>query len=199
MSIHTIPLFPLNTVLFPGGLLPLRIFEPRYLDMVGECMRNDSGFGVCLISAGQEVGNAAEIHKVGTMAYIVDFEPSDNGLLGIMTQGQQRFQVLKTWVQPNQLLIGEVESLPNEEPVTMPEACRSLADMLETFIRRIGGHYEQLPADYDDASWVSQRLTELLPISLLERQQLLESDDPLARLSHVQATLKRLEVATKNE
>lgn len=193
MSIKTIPLFPLNTVLFPGGLLPLRIFEPRYLDMIGSCMRSGTGFGVCLISTGQEVGQAAEINKVGTVTQIIDFEQLEDGMLGIMTLGQQRFQIVNTWVQSDQLLMGEVEFLPNETSVLMPEACRSLAEMLEAFIRRIGGHYEKLPANYEDASWVSQRLTELLPIPLLERQQLLEMDDPLRRLSHVQATLRRLD------
>ncbi len=193
MSITTIPLFPLNTVLFPGGLLPLRVFEPRYLDMVSACARNASGFGVCLISVGQEVGAAAEIHAVGTVARIIDFEQREDGLLGIMSMGEQRFQVQKTGLQANQLLIGEVALLPNEKAVAMPAACRPLADMLEAFMVRIGGHYAQLPADYDNASWVSQRLTELLPIPLLERQQWLESDDPLARLSHIQATLQRLE------
>ncbi len=191
---NEIPLFPLNTVLFPGSPLPLRIFEPRYLDMVGEALRNSSGFGVSLIRAGQEVGQAADIHAVGTLAQITDFEQLPNKMLGILVMGQQRFRVLRTWVKANQLLMGEVEWIDNEAPQPMPDACRPLADMLRTFIVRLGAPYQQLAADYSDASWVSQRLTELLPIPLLERQRLLESNDPLERLARVQATLQRLEI-----
>ncbi len=191
----TLPLFPLNTVLFPGGPLPLRIFEPRYMDMIGDCMRQDTGFGVCLIRNGQEVGQAADIYTVGTLAKVIDFEVAQEGMLGILVQGQQRFQVQRSWVKPNQLLMGDISWLEDEVPCPIPDTCHALADMLQAFIRKVGDPYTQLPTDYTDASWVSQRLTELLPISLLERQRLLESNDPLERLRHIQATLQRLEFA----
>ena len=90
----TLPLFPLHTVLFPGGLLPLRIFESRYLDMISDCLRNDRGFGVCLISAGREVGDGAECFDVGTLARIQDWDSTPDGLLGIIARGEQRFDSL---------------------------------------------------------------------------------------------------------
>ena len=98
-----VPLFPLHTVLFPGGPLALRIFEPRYLDMVSECLRNDQPFGVCLIQSGNEAGVAASPHLTGTFARIVDWQSGDDGLLSISARGEQRFHVQETRIERDQL------------------------------------------------------------------------------------------------
>ena len=106
---NRLPLFPLNTVLFPGGLLPLKIFEPRYLDLVSDCMRNNTGFGICLISEGQEAGEPATVHEIGTMVNIVDWERRSDGLLGILVHGERRFRVKSTRTEKNGLLVADVQ------------------------------------------------------------------------------------------
>ena len=116
----TIPLFPLNTVLFPEGILPLRIFEPRYLDMVSECLRTNSGFGVCLITEGTEAGGVADCHEIGTLACIIDWHKREDGLLGITAQGIERFRILKKHVRPNQLLEGNVEFIDEDDMEEIP-------------------------------------------------------------------------------
>ena len=108
----TIPLFPLEAVLFPGGALPLRIFEPRYLDMISNCMKSDSGIGVILIKDGHESGAAAQVHELGTMSFISYWHKRSDGMLGITLKGEQRFRILSTEVKSNQLTIADVELLP---------------------------------------------------------------------------------------
>ena len=110
-----IPLFPLNAVLFPGGALPLRIFEPRYLDMISECMKSEGKIGVVLIEKGNEAGMAAKAHDVGTVSYISYFHKRTDGMLGITLTGEQRFRVLSTDIKPNQLAVAEIELLPTIE------------------------------------------------------------------------------------
>src|SRR5512144_1891243 len=118
MSFQELPLFPLNTVLFPGGVLPLRIFEPRYLNMVSECMKADHGFGVVAIQEGSETGIAASFQKIGTLARIADFDRLEDGLLGITCQGGQRLQVMSHRVQADQLILGRVNFLPDDPPLS---------------------------------------------------------------------------------
>ncbi|WP_018952604.1 LON peptidase substrate-binding domain-containing protein [Thioalkalivibrio sulfidiphilus] len=178
----TLPLFPLNTVLFPGGLLPLRIFETRYIDMVRQCLRTDSGFGVCMIREGAEVGQAAEVQPVGTLAMIADWEGRPDGLLGITARGERRFRILRTWVQPDQLLMGEVEWLDEPAATPLPEEFLSLATLAERILTELGEPYASLPREPDNAVWVGARLAELLPVDHTVKQRMLETDDPLARL-----------------
>src|SRR3569623_49234 len=116
-----LPLFPLNSVLFPGGVLPLRIFEPRYMEMVSVCMKEQSGFGVSLILSGKEVGEAATTYEVGTLVNIIDWDQRDDGLLGITVQGQQRFRIHATNVRSSQLVMAEVELL--DEAAALPNCC----------------------------------------------------------------------------
>jgi Lon protease-like protein len=184
-----IPLFPLHSILFPGGALPLRIFESRYIDMVRGCLRQDSGFGVCMIRQGKEVGGVAEVYEVGTYGRIQYFEQLDSGLLGITVRGERRFRVLNTWVEPNQLMMGEVEFLPPEARVPLTDQHRSLANLLSEIIQQLGPPYSVLPCEYDDASWVGQRLTELLPIDAELKQFFLQLDDPVERLERIVALL----------
>jgi uncharacterized protein len=178
----TLPLFPLGTVLFPGGVLPLRIFETRYIDMVRRCLRTDSGFGICAIREGREVGAAAEVYPVGTRAVIADWEGRPDGLLGITVRGEERFRILRSWVQPDQLLMAEVEPLPEPDAVAMPEEFLDLAALLDNLLTELGQPYAGLPRDSGNATWVGARLAELLPVSLEAKQQMLESEDPLSRL-----------------
>jgi Lon protease-like protein len=180
-----IPLFPLNTVLFPGGPLPLRIFEARYLDMVSDCLRNDRPFGVCLISAGAEAGSPAETVAVGTLARIVDWSQLEGGLLGVTARGERRFELLARQVRPDRLIIGAARVLPDEEGRPVPGHLQALAALLTQFMEHVGGHYRGLETRYDDAAWVSYRLCELLPIPLARKQYFLELQDPVQRLEQL--------------
>lgn len=177
-----IPLFPLQTVLFPGGVLPLRLFEARYLDMVGECLRAQRGFGVCAIRAGHETGMAADCYATGTLAQIRDFDRDENNLLNIVVQGERRFRILKRRVMPNQLLRAEVEWLDDAADSALPAQYRPLANLLAQLLRRAGPPYADLPTDLEHVAWVAGRLTELLPFALADKQRLLEMDLPLERL-----------------
>lgn len=185
-----IPLFPLHTVLFPGGVLPLRIFEVRYLDMVSNCMKQDSGFGVCLIREGREVGLAADTWEVGTLARITWFDRRDDGLLGINVSGEQRFRILATDVKADQLLRAEVELLAPEPSCVVPESHAGLIRLLQGILEQLDFPYAKLPRRYDDATWLGSRLAELLPIKLEVKQYLLQMNDPLARLERLQAMLE---------
>ena len=184
-----IPLFPLHSILFPGGALPLRIFESRYIDLIRRCLKEDSGFGVCMIRQGKEVGGVAEVYEVGTYARIQYFEQLESGLLGITVRGEQRFRLRQTRVESDLLLMGEVDFLPPEPRLSLGEEYRPLANMLSEIIQQLGPPYSVLPCEYDDASWVGQRLTELLPIDPELKQFFLQLEDPVQRLDRIVALL----------
>ena len=188
-----LPLFPLNTVLFPGGPLPLRIFETRYLDMVRHCMRERCPFGVVLIRAGAEVGAVADTAAVGTTAHIVDFNPMPDGLLGISCLGEQKFRVLRRWQQGDGLNVADIELLPREERLTLPEEFQHLGVLLRKVLPELGELYAGIPLQPDDAAWVGYRLAEILPVSLSEKQHCLEVDDPLVRLARLNPLIQRAE------
>ena len=177
-----LPLFPLNTVLFPGGLLPLRIFEPRYLDMVSRCMREGTDFGVVLITSGEEAGAVAELAPVGTGARVVDFSQLPDGLLGVMCRGSRRFRLLQHRVQPDGLKLGQVEWLAEPGPDALAEEHRPLALVLRRVLQELGETARHLDADFDDADWVSNRLAEFLPLERTDQQALLELVDPQERM-----------------
>ena len=176
-----IPLFPLRTVLFPDGPLPLRIFESRYIDMVGQCMKNESPFGVLLIMEGQETG-LATTHEVGTLANITDWYQGSDGLLGVTAVGGQRFRLLSARQQADGLNIGDIEILAAEPYMALPAEYASLRKILESVLDDLGRLYESLERRFDDAVWVTYRLIEILPIELEQKQQFLESSDTRARL-----------------
>jgi Lon protease-like protein len=195
MSTH-LPLFPLSSVLFPEGFLSLRIFERRYLDLVRDCARSNSGFGVCLILEGSEVGQPAVPAAIGTLARITDFHTLPDGLLGIHARGGERFRVRSTRVRDNGLIHGEVEFLAPEDIVEVPPDCGLLATILERLLERVGGEYAKVDrARYDDASWVGFRLAEALPLEQTERQQLLQLCDPIERLGQLMHHLPRFQRA----
>ncbi|MFY2762721.1 LON peptidase substrate-binding domain-containing protein [Arenimonas sp. MALMAid1274] len=183
MASVELPLFPLSSVLFPGGTLGLRIFEPRYLDLVKRCGRSGEGFGICLILEGRKAGAPAIPAALGTEAAIVDFAMTDDGLLGLTVQGRRRFHVERTRVRSDGLILADVSWLP--EPV--PQPLRAEHALLSTLLARIldkagiehGGAGKGPLAEADHVAW---RLAEWLPLSPEEKQWLLQLDDPHARL-----------------
>ena len=194
MALIDIPLFPLSAVLFPGGLLNLRIFEQRYLDLVRDCSRNGSGFGVCLILEGREVGEPALPAAVGTLARITDFCVLPDGLLGISAEGGERFQAATTRVRDNGLVHGEVRFWTDEPVIQVPPEHGLLATILERLLDQIGGAFAKADrARLDDASWVGFRLAELLPLEQTEMQHRRQMVDPLQRLARLQHHLPRFQ------
>lgn len=181
-----LPLFPLRTVLVPGGALGLRIFETRYLDMVRECGRSGSGFGVCLILEGAEAGAPATPAAVGTEARIEDFDATPEGLLTLRVRGARRFRVRRTRVRADGLILGDVDwCAPDPDDPLRPEHAL-LGDVLRQTLERTGDGAIDIPqARFDDAAWVGWRLTELLALDDAVRQALLQEDDPHARLDRL--------------
>jgi Lon protease-like protein len=188
--LQELPLFPLNSVIFPGGALSLRLFEPRYLDMVKDCMRNEHGFGISLIKNGQESGQAAEVYKTGTECRIADWETLPDGLLGITAYGENRIHIEETHIEPNQLLIGKTQRIEENPDLDLPEEFEAMRIMLQKIITQVGKPYTGLPAGYDYAGWVGARLTELLPLQSATKQRLLEIDDHLVRLYHLKEAMQ---------
>ncbi|MEY4357945.1 MAG: hypothetical protein RL469_1271 [Pseudomonadota bacterium] len=193
-----IPLFPLNVVLFPGGPLPLRIFEPRYVDMVKRCMRDGAPFGVVAIGdGGAEAGEAAtkNFAAIGTSARIVDFDLLDDGLLGITCRGERRFRVLGHRRESDGLSVGRIAWLdpapPNTEPATLPEEHAHLRDLLQRVWPEIVEAYAGIEPRFEDAGWVGARLAEILPLQNADKQFLLELSDPLQRLARLSPLLRR--------
>lgn len=187
----TLPLFPLQTVLVPGASLGLRIFEARYLDMVRDCGRNGTGFGVSLLLAGEEVGESPSPAAVGTEARIEDFGSTEAGLLTIQVRGMRRFRIQHIRVRSNGLVMADVDWLePDPDDELRPEH-GLLGSILRQVIEEAGVrhpndmHAKATPAQFDDAAWVSWRLTEMLPLSNPQRQMLLQEDSPHARLDRL--------------
>ena len=177
-----IPLFPLNTVLFPGSVLPLKIFEQRYLDMAAQCMKAGTPFGISLIANGNEVGTAAEPHPVGTLASIGSWEMEQLGILMITALGGRRFRILETRVGAGNLLEGTVELIAESGPTPLPPERERLLPLLRRVINDLGSERMPEPHRFDEAEWVGYRITEVLPIQNLAKQKLLELEDPVARL-----------------
>jgi uncharacterized protein len=185
MSPAQLPLFPLNTVLFPGGPLRLRIFEPRYLDMVRQCLKEARAFGVVLILEGAEAGAAASVADTGTSARLVDFDTLPDGLLGIDCVGEQRFRVRRRWQQGDGLNLAEIDYLPDDPACAVPAELAHLGELLREVLPQLGERYAHVTARYEDAGWVGNRWAEVLPLTVAEKQQLLELADPVARLQQV--------------
>ena len=190
-----LPLFPLNTVLFPRGPLPLRIFEPRYVDMVRRCMREESCFGVVLLQGGGETGPVSGVASVGTSARIVDFNLLKDGLLGITCRGERRFRVRRVWRQDDGLNMGEVEWIDpagaGTPAVAVPPEHRHLAELLRRVLPELGEVYAGVEPRFEDAAWVGARLVEILPVGLADKQAFLEMDDPLERLAVLSPLIRR--------
>lgn len=182
-----VPLFPLATVLYPGGLLPLKIFEQRYVEMTKACLRDATPFGVCLIREGQEVGAPAAPHAVGCLARIEQWDVPHPNLFTVLARGGGRFRIIDTTVAASGLITGRVVALPEPTPPdTVDPACR---EVLRLAIERAGADSVPGPLRLDDPAWVSYRLAEVLPIAPATKQMLLELDDTAARLAQLRDLL----------
>ena len=194
MSAIEIPIFPLRTVLFPGAVLPLRIFEQRYLTMIRDCAQSDTGFGVCLIREGEEAVSPVKPAQVGTHAQIVDWYTLDDGLFGVSTFGTARFITEAVWQQDDGLFKAKIKVLPEPPETQVPAAYSVLSDVLARFIEKAGAQYPQsTPESVQDATWVGYRLSELLPLSGVEKQHLLELMDPIERLQQLLELMPRFQ------
>ena len=190
----TIPLFPLPAVLFPGGFLPLRIFERRYIDMVRECSATGGRFGVCLITNEERDTAPATHHRLGTTAEICDFSTLADGLLGIVAHGRERFIIRRTWMRDNGLLVADVDVLAEALGTRVPEQYSVLSLVAQRIMEQAGDRYPSYqPDDLQDANWVGYRLAELLPLDNSERQSLLQLADPLDRLQALLELLPRFQ------
>ncbi len=184
-----IPLFPLRSVLFPGGRLPLRIFEQRYMEMAKVCLKESTSFGLCLIARGEEVARAgqkpAEPHAVGTLAHIADWDMPQLGVLNIIAQGGDRFRLLRHWVEDSGLLRGEIELITAPAVLPIPGAYARLVPLLRAIVDEMATAAPNAPATphrFFDAGWLGMRYAEVLPIPLVAKQKLLEVDDSIDRL-----------------
>jgi Lon protease-like protein len=193
-----IPIFPLNTVLFPDGLLPLRVFEQRYMDMAKACLRDSTPFGVCLIKEGQEVGAQAVPESIGTLATIVDWDMPQLGVLQIKTRGGQRFFINRYKDNGAGLLLAEVTLLDAEPEITLPEEHQACTTALRSLMLKAGEEHFFTPHRFDDATWVSNRLAELLPVPLPVKQMMLELSDSKMRLGTMHQFLHRMGLLNVN-
>lgn len=184
-------LFPLNTVLFPATFMPLQIFEPRYVDLVGRCMRDDAGFGVIAIMNGSETGRPAQPYDVGTRARIVDFDQGTDGLLEIMIRGEERFRLLDTSVQADNLLVGRVAGLDKVAEQPIPGEFQTLASLLEEIVAgaETAGTSNPTPAT---AAELAYGLAQYLPLTVAAKVALLEIGNPLDLLERLAHDVRRL-------
>jgi Lon protease-like protein len=187
-----IALFPLQTVLFPGGLLPLRLFEQRYLEMAKGCLREDRPFGVCRIREGQEVGAPATPEAIGCLARIAHWDMAQLGVLNIVARGERRFRILERRIERNGLVRAAVELLAEEQDAEVPEDLQGCVQFLRAIVEQTDSQPIEQPARYRSSVWVSARLAERLPLPLPLKQALLETDDGVQRLARLASALAEL-------
>jgi Lon protease-like protein len=193
----TLPLFPLKTVLFPGGLLPLKVFEQRYVAMTKNCLKEDAPFGVCLLTRGDEVPHTTAARGevsfalVGTKARIVSWDMPQLGIFHIRAEGLGRFQVRSHTVASDGLILGEVANIPFEPARELSEGFKPVAKLLEILIERVGRENFAADPALTDASWVGYRLAEILPLPLTIKQSMLEINDAEVRLAALAQFLKK--------
>jgi len=195
-TLLNVPLFPLNSVVLPGGRIPLQLFEPRYIDMLTRCLREDQGFVVFLLKGGTETARHAAFYDVGTYVRIIDFQQLENGLLGITVEGRGKVALVRSWQQEDGLNMGDVEYLLDEAVSQVPERYHELSSMLQVLCRHPVVRDLKIKVDYSDAREVGWRLTELLPIDPGVKQRLAELQDPLERLQQLQELLEVMEKGT---
>ena len=193
VALMNVPLFPLNSIVLPRGRIPLQLFEPRYIDMLTRCLKEDRGFVVVLLQEGGETGRTAAFYDIGTYVRIIDFQQLDNGLLGITVEGESKVSVVRSWQQEDGLNVGDVECLLEESESEVPARYSELPSVLKALFRHPVIRYLNMDIDYGDARDVGWRLTELLPLDKQEKQKLVELQDPLERLSRLQELLEALE------
>lgn len=186
-----LPLFPLNAVVFPGGRLPLRIFEQRYLDMVKQAIADDTPFGICAIREGAETGAPAVPYSVGTRVHVTDWDMPQTGILHIDTQAEERFVIRSTRAEPDGLLTGSVEAVGVEPASSIPAELELAVEILRHIIGEYGTAHFPAPHEFDNAVWVGFRLSEVLPLKLSVKQNLLEMNDSTMRLRILTEFLKK--------
>ena len=192
-----IPLFPLNAVLFPDGLLSLRVFEQRYMDMVTHALRDGTNFGICLIASGQEVGQPALPQEVDTIARIAEWDMQQLGVLNIKVRGVQRFRILERRVEGSGLQVATIETIPNEPALHLPAKLARLQPLMRVILADAGDAVP-MPHPLDDAVWLGNRYAELLPISLMAKQKLMELDDSLLRVETIYQYLEQKGLLSQN-
>ena len=185
---NEVHIFPLQTVLFPGGTLPLKVFEQRYFEMTKVCLRDERPFGVCLIREGHEVGTPALPEPVGCLARIRTWDLPHPGLFLLEVEGEQRFRILDQSAAKNGLLSARIEPIEAEPAAAAGEA--TCVDLLKTIIARVGGEHFPKPHQFEDAVWVGYRLAEVLPLPMRVKQELLELGDSHVRLQRIRALLE---------
>jgi Lon protease-like protein len=206
LTLQSLPLFPLSTVLFPGGVLPLRVFEVRYLDMIGKCHKAGAPFGVVSLTQGSEVrqpGSTEAFSTVGTLATISEYEAPRPGLMMIRATGAQRFRITSRDQLKHGLWIADVERLADDVSVAIPPDLQAAATALKQLIHSLelksGGDPAQMPLQapwrLDDCGWVANRWCELLPLPVALKQRLMELDNPLVRLELVSDVLAKTGIA----
>lgn len=188
-----IALFPLKTVMFPRGRLSLQIFEQRYLDLVRDCLRNDHGFGICFLQSGEEVikpGTQQSVHRTGSYVKIVDWDQLDNGLLSITVEASQKFTVNECREGDGGLLLASVTfsegDVVDGDPLPIAEDCEGLIELLQSLEKHPLVQEMNLKIDYDNLWDLGWRLSELIPVEMKYKQQLLEIDDPWERLDAIE-------------
>jgi Lon protease-like protein len=186
-----LPLFPLQTVLFPGGRLSLKIFEQRYLDMVKQAIADSTPFGICAIREGQETGTPAVPYEVGTLVRITDWDMPQAGILHIETQAAERFVIRRIDTESSGLLVGTVDDISAEPAIAVPDELELAVEILRHIIGDIGANQFPAPFAFDDATWVGYRLSEVLPLKLSVKQNLLEMNDGVTRLRILTEFLKK--------
>ncbi|MFJ4087099.1 LON peptidase substrate-binding domain-containing protein [Pseudomonas psychrophila] len=190
----TLPLFPLKTVLFPGCVLDLQIFEARYLDMIARCMKQGTGFGVVCILYGREVGNAPQdIAGIGCEALIRDFQRQDNGLLGIRVEGGRRFEVLSTELQRDQLLVAQVEWLSEIPEQPLQDEDQDLLALLKALAEHPMVAALSMNTEVAGQQSLANQLAYLLPFAEADKIELLQVDDPQQRLDGIQVLLDEIQ------
>jgi len=184
-----IPLFPLRSVLFPRGKLSLQIFEKRYIDLVSSSLRDDSGFGVILLKEGDEVlkpGKTQELHSVGTYARIIDWDQLDNGLLGVTVEGESKFTIQHHWCADSGLYMGRVLfseiDTPDKKKIPVDEDMSGMTELLQMLEKHPAVQEMELQIDYENLWDLGWRLSELIPVAMEIKQELLELDDPWERI-----------------
>lgn len=193
VALMNVPLFPLNSTVLPRGRIPLQLFEPRYIDMLTRCLKDDQGFVVVLLRDGGEAGRSSAFYDIGTYVRIIDFQQLDNSLLGITVEGESKVSVVRSWQQEDGLNVGDVEYLAEEAQSQVPEKFNELPSVLRALFRHPVIRDLNMEIDYSDARDVGWRLTELLPLDKQEKQKLVELQDPLERLDRLQGLLEALE------
>jgi len=193
-----VALFPLHTVLFPGGRLPLRIFEQRYMEMAKACLRDNAPFGVCLIHQGKEVGEPAVPVGVGCLARIAEWDMPQLGVLQVTARGESRFRILHQRVQADGLVRASIELLPEGDDAPLPDAAARYAKLLERVIEQHPALLER-PHRLDSSAWVSARLAELLPLPLEAKQAVLETENGRARLEKLDALVSTQSIPGPNK